>query len=435
MPIPIRFGDETYWTEDKEEKDEDGSPKRIQKTKPRIINNVDPLWKKRPSELKDEDYMAFYRELYPMNFEDPLFHIHLNVDYPFNLTGILYFPKIKKNIDPAKDRIQLYSNQVFITDSVEGVVPEYMMLLKGVLDSPDIPLNVSRSYLQSDSNVKKISSHITKKVADKLDEIYKKDREEYESKWEDLRVFIQYGMLSDERFYDRAEKIFLFKNIEGEMFSMEDYAKKIKPLQEDKDNKLVYLYSNDVEGQYSYIQAAKDKGYDVLLMDGILDNHFVSMMEQKLNDSRFARIDSDIIDKLVPKDEVIPSKLSDKEVEKLKEIIEKEIDAGKFTLEVESLNETDSPITITQNEFMRRMREMSEMGGNGMMSFYGDMPETYNLVVNSNHPLIGEIINLDDGEKQSALFSQLKDLALLSQGLLKGEALDGFIKRSIDIIK
>ncbi|MDD3725256.1 MAG: molecular chaperone HtpG [Bacteroidales bacterium] len=435
MPIPIRFGDETYWEESETEKDKDDKPKREQKTKPRIINNTQPLWKKKPTELKDEDYLEFYRELYPMNFEDPLFHIHLNVDYPFNLTGILYFPKVKKNIDPTRDKIQLYSNQVFVTDSVEGVVPDYMMLLRGVLDSPDIPLNVSRSYLQSDSNVKKISSHITKKVADKLDELYKNKREDYESKWDDLKVFIQYGMLSDEKFYERAEKIFLLKNIENEKFSLEDYKKKIEPLQMDKDKKLVYLYSNDVDKQFSYIQAAKDKGYDVLLMDGILDNHFVNTLEQKLKDVKFARIDSDIIDNLISKDEVIPSKLSEKEVEDLKKIIEKEVDSSKFTVQIESLNETDSPITITQNEFMRRMKEMSEMGGGGMMSFYGDMPENYNLVVNSNHPLMSEVLNTKEEEKQKEVVSQLKDLALLSQGLLKGEALSNFIKRSIGIIK
>lgn len=435
MPIPIRFGEEEYWEDSETEKDDKGEAKRVQKTKPRIINNTEPLWKKRPSELKEEDYLDFYRELYPMNFDEPLFHIHLNVDYPFNLTGILYFPKIKKNIDPAKDKIQLYSNQVFVTDSVEGVVPEYMMLLRGVLDSPDIPLNVSRSYLQSDSNVKKISSHITKKVADKLDEIYKNNREEYNAKWDDIKVFIEYGMLSDEKFYDRAEKIFLFKSIENEFYSIEDYAKKIKPLQTDKDKKQVYLYTNNIDSQYPYIQAAKDKGYDVLLMDGILDNHFVNLMEQKIQDSRFVRIDSDVIDKLIPKDEIIPSKLDEKQTESLKTLVEAQVDKQKFTIVMESLNETDSPLTITQNEFMRRMKEMSEMGGGGMASFYGEMPETYNLVVNTNHPLMNEVLNEKDESKQNQILSQLKDLALLSQGLLKGEALNSFIQRSIGIIK
>ncbi|MBP1630631.1 MAG: molecular chaperone of family [Bacteroidetes bacterium] len=435
MPIPIRFGEETFWEDSETEKDKDGNPKREQKTRQRIINNTEPLWKRKPAELTDEDYLNFYRELYPMNFEEPLFHIHLNVDYPFNLTGILYFPKVKKNIDPNRDKIQLYCNQVFVTDSVEGVVPDYMMLLRGVLDSPDIPLNVSRSYLQSDANVKKISSHITKKVADKLDELYKNKREDYEKKWDDLKVFIEYGMLSDEKFYEKAEKIFLFKNINNEMFSIEDYRNKIEPLQTDKDKKVVYLYSNDVDGQYAYIQSAKDKGYDVLLMDGILDNHFVNQLEQKLKDCRFARIDSDVIDKLIPKDEVIPSKLSEKEIESLKSLVEGQVDKVKFTVQMESLSESEAPLTITQNEFMRRMKEMSEMGGGGMMSFYGDMPESYNLVVNTNHPIMSEVLNNTDTDKQTQIISQLKDLALLSQGLLKGEALNSFIQRSIGIIK
>ena len=435
MPISIRFGEEEYWEDSETEKDDKGEAKRVQKKKPRIINNTEPLWKKKPADLKEEDYLDFYRELYPMNFDEPLFHIHLNVDYPFNLTGILYFPKVKKNIDPQKDKIQLYCNQVFVTDSVEGVVPEYMMLLRGVLDSPDIPLNVSRSYLQSDSNVKKISSHITKKVADKLDEIYKNNPEEYNKKWDDLKVFIEYGMLSDEKFYDRAEKIFLFKNINNEFNSIEDYTNKIKPLQTDKDNKIVYLYANDADNQYTYIQAAKDKGYDVLLMDGILDNHFVNLMEQKLQDSRFVRIDSDVIDKLIPKDEVIPSKLDEKEIESLKELVQAQVDSKRFNVVMESMNETDSPLTITQNEFMRRMKQMSEMGGGGMASFYGEMPENYNLVVNTNHPLLGEVLKEEDKDKQTQILSQLKDLALLSQGLLKGEALNSFIQRSIGIIK
>lgn len=435
MPVPIRFGDETYWEDSETEKDDKGEPKREQKTKPRVINNTEPLWKKKPADLKDDDYSKFYHELYPMNFDEPLFHIHLNVDYPFNLTGILYFPKVKKNIDPSRDKIQLYCNQVFVTDSVEGVVPDYMMLLRGVLDSPDIPLNVSRSYLQSDSSVKKISSHITKKVADKLDEIYKNDKEEYEKKWDDLKVFIEYGMLSDEKFYDRAEKIFLFKNINQEMFSIEEYGKKIKALQTDKEKKVVYLYSNDVDNQYTYIQAAKDKGYDVLLMDGILDNHFVNLLEQKIKDCRFVRIDSDVIDKLIPKDEVIPSKLSEKEIESLKTMVEGQVDKQRFTVVMENMNETESPLTITQNEFMRRMKEMSEMGGGGMASFYGEMPDNYNLVVNTNHPLMNEVLNLNDEAKQTEILSQLKDLALLSQGLLKGEALNNFVKRSIEIIK
>ncbi|MCH3924210.1 MAG: molecular chaperone HtpG [Bacteroidales bacterium] len=435
MPVAIRFGKEKTWEDSETEKDKDGKPKRVEKEKDRIINDVEPLWKKKPSELKDEDYNKFYHELYPMNFDDPLFHIHLNVDYPFNLTGVLYFPKIKKNIDPTRDKIQLYCNQVFVTDSVEGVVPDYMMLLRGVLDSPDIPLNVSRSYLQSDSNVKKISSHIAKKVAEKLEEIYKNDKEEFIKKWDDLKVFIEYGMLCDEKFYERMKDVYQLKNIEGEFFSFDEYKKKIEPLQVDKDKRLVYLYAKDKDDQYAYIQAAKDKGYDVLLMDGILDSHFINFLEQKLSDCRFTRIDADVIDKLIPKDEKIPSKLSEEDTKKVKEMVEGVVDKEHFTVETESLEESSQPLTITQNEFMRRMKDMSEMGGNSMASLYGDMPQMYNLVVNTNHPIISELLACEDKDKQSNILLQLKDLALLSQGLLKGEALNNFISRSIKVIK
>src|SRR5574344_2458431 len=291
MPIEIRFGEETYWEDSEEEKDDKGNPKRVQKTKPRIINNTQPLWKKKPADLKEEDYNEFYRELYPMNFDEPLFHIHLNVDYPFNLTGILYFPKVKRNIDPAKDKIQLYCNQVFVTDSVEGVVPDYMMLLRGVLDSPDIPLNVSRSYLQSDSNVKKISSHIAKKVADKLQELFKEDRSQFEAKWDDLKIFVEYGELTDEKFFERAEKFTLLKNSENSYFTLEEYKKLVEGNQSDKDNQLIYLYTTNLDQQYSYIDAAKEKGYDVLVMDGQLDVHFISKIEEK-EKVRFVRVDS-----------------------------------------------------------------------------------------------------------------------------------------------
>jgi len=333
------------------------------------------------------------------------------------------------------DKIQLYCNQVFVTDSVEGVVPEYMMLLRGVLDSPDIPLNVSRSYLQSDANVKKIASHISKKVAEKLEELYREQREDYEKKWDDLKVFIEYGMLSDEKFYDRCKGIFLFKNTEGKFYSMEEYANLIKPLQTDKDKKLVYLYANDVDNQYAYIQAAKDKGYDVLLMDGILDTHFINALEQKGQDYRFVRIDSDVIDKLISKDEVVPSKLDEKETEQLKKLIEEQVDKKTFTVQTESMEESMPPLTITQNEFMRRMKDMSKMGGDSMASFYGEMPESYNLVVNVNHPLMNKVLKEEDPAKQKEMLSQLKDLALLSQGLLKGVALNNFLKRSVDILK
>lgn len=434
MPVAIRFGQESVWEDSETEKDDKGNPKRVEKKKDRIINDTNPLWKQKPSDLKDEDYNKFFHKLYPMNFDEPLFHIHLNVDYPFNLTGILYFPKVKKNIDPTREKIQLYCNQVFVTDSVEGVVPEYMMLMRGVLDSPDIPLNVSRSYLQADGNVKKISSHISKKVAEKLEQMYKDNKEEFLKKWDDLAIFIKYGMISDEKFYERMNKVCQLKNVQGEYFTFEDYKKKIETAQTDKDKKLVYLYAQNVENQYPYIQAAKDKGYDVLLMDGILDSHFIQMLEQKFADSRFARIDSDTIDKLIPKDEVVPSKLNEDECKKVKEMVEMIFDKEKFSVQTESMEQDVQPFTITQNEFMRRMKEMSEMGG-GMASFYGDMPEHYNVVVNTNHEIISQILNEQDTEKRVNTLNQLKDLALLQQGLLKGEALDCFIKRSVQIIK
>lgn len=434
MPVAIRFGQESVWEDSETEKDDKGNPKRVEKKKDRIINDTNPLWKQKPSDLKDEDYNKFFHKLYPMNFDEPLFHIHLNVDYPFNLTGILYFPKVKKNIDPTREKIQLYCNQVFVTDSVEGVVPEYMMLMRGVLDSPDIPLNVSRSYLQADGNVKKISSHISKKVAEKLEQMYKDNKEEFLKKWDDLAIFIKYGMISDEKFYERMNKVCQLKNVQGEYFTFEDYKKKIETAQTDKDKKLVYLYAQNVENQYPYIQAAKDKGYDVLLMDGILDSHFIQMLEQKFTDSRFARIDSDTIDKLIPKDEVVPSKLNEDECKKVKEMVEMIFDKEKFSVQTESMEQDVQPFTITQNEFMRRMKEMSEMGG-GMASFYGDMPEHYNVVVNTNHEIISQILNEQDTEKRINTLNQLKDLALLQQGLLKGEALDCFIKRSVQIIK
>ena len=435
MPIEIRCGEETTWEDSETEKDENGNPKRVEVVEDRIINNTSPLWKQKPSELKDEDYNKFFHELYPMNFDEPLFHIHLNVDYPFNLTGVLYFPKVKKNIDPHRDKIQLYCNQVFVTDSVEGVVPEYMMLLRGVLDSPDIPLNVSRSYLQADGNVKKISSHISKKVAEKLEQMYKNDKDEFIKKWDDLSIFIKYGMISDEKFYDRMSKVCQLKNTESNYFTFEEYKAKIETLQTDKNKKLVYLYANNIDEQYSYIKAAKDKGYDVLLMDGILDNHFIQTLEHKFTDVKFARIDSDTIEKLIEKDEVIPSKLSEEETSKLKTLVEAIVDKTKFTVQTESLEQTAYPFSITQNEFMRRMKEMAEMGGGGMASFYGDMPEHYNLVVNVNHPIMSQILEEKDADKQTQTLSQLKDLALLGQGLLKGEALDNFISRSVEIIK
>lgn len=433
MPVAIRCGEESDWVDSETEKDKDGNPKRVEVKKPRIINNTEPAWTKRPTNLTDEDYKKFYHELYPMNFEDPLFQIHLNVDYPFNLTGILYFPKVRKTIDPNRNKIQLYCNQVFVTDSVEGVVPDYLMLLHGVLDSPDIPLNVSRSYLQSDQQVKKISQHISKKVADKLEQMFKDDRKDFENKWDDIQIFIQYGMLTDEKFCERAMKFALLKNTEGQFFSLKDYREKIAPLQTDKDKNVIYLYATDATEQHAYIAKAKEKGYDVLVMDSPLNSHFLNLLEQKGDKSRFVRVDADVVEKLIAHEDSIPSKMSKEEQDKLKPIIEGELDTKKFTVMMESLESSDQPMTITQNEFMRRYKEMSETSGG--MNFYGDMPESYNLVVNTNHPLIEQILNDTDEAHQKQLVHQLTDLALLSNGLLKGEALTNFIQRSVDIIK
>lgn len=434
LPVPIQFGTEKTSEKVEGEKDKDGNDKYVEIEKDRIINNTEPLWNKKPADCSDEDYKGFYKELYPMTFEEPLFHIHLNVDYPFNLTGILYFPKVKKNLEVQKDKIQLFSNQVFVTDSVEGIVPEFLTLLHGVIDSPDIPLNVSRSFLQSDSNVKKIANYIMRKVADKLEELFKKERESFEKKWDDIKVFIQYGMISETKFYERAEKFSLFKNTEGKYFTFAEYKKHIKTNQTDKDKKLNYLYTNDVDGQHAFIEAAKNRGYDVLVMDGVLDNHFINAVEQKLTDSFFKRVDADTLDKLIRKEEELPSKLDDKEKEELKKIIERNIDAKKFTLSFENLSESDLPFMITQNEFMRRMKDMQQIGGGGGM-FMGDMPETYNLVANANGAVFSQLLKEKAKEKQDKLVKQLYDLALLSQNLLKGEALTTFIKRSVDIIK
>ncbi len=455
MPIAIRFGEESEWVDSETEFTEvdDGNggkkkqPKRVEKKVPRIINDTDPAWKKAPSSLTDEDYKKFYHELYPMNFEDPLFQIHLNVDYPFNLTGILYFPKVRKTIDPNRNKIQLYCNQVFVTDSVEGVVPEYLMLLHGVLDSPDIPLNVSRSYLQSDSNVKKIAQHISKKVADKLEEmskqkVEKKDADgndvadaptQLEEKWDDIKIFVEYGMLTEEKFCERAMKFALLKNTEGKYFKLDDYRDKIKALQTDKDKNVIYLYATDVDEQHAYIAKAKEKGYDVLLMDSVLNSHYINLLEQKIEKTRFVRVDGDTVEKLIAHDDNIPEKLSQEEKDKLKPIIENEVDKARFTVQLESMESDDQPMVITQNEFMRRYKEMSQTSGGGM-GFYGEMPDSYNLVVNINHPLIEQVLKEQDAEKQKQLVHQLTDLALLSNGLLKGEALTQFIKRSVKMI-
>ena len=431
LPVEIKFGTKKDWI-NSGEKDDKGEEKQTEVEVDNIINNPNPAWVKKPADLKDEDYKSFYRELYPMQFEEPLFHIHLNVDYPFNLTGILYFPKLSNKFEAPKDRIQLYSNQVFVTDNVENIVPDFLTMLRGVIDSPDIPLNVSRSYLQADGNVKKISSHITKKVADKLEEIFKKERTDFETKWDDIKIFVQYGMISDEKFYEKAVKFALVKNTDGKSFTFEDYENHVKANQTDKDKKVVYLYATNADEQYTYIDAAKNRGYDVLLMDSPLDAHYINHLETKLKDIQFVRVDSDTVEKLIKKDDNQISKLTEEEQNKLKPIVESVIAKETYTVIFESLSETDSPMLITRPEFMRRMKDMQAMGGG--MSFYGSMPDMYNLVVNSNHPLIGRILSETDSSKQSQLAKQAADLALLSQGLLKGEELTKFVKRSVELI-
>jgi len=432
LPVPIQFGTEKTWEKVEGEKDEKGNDKSIEIEKPRIINNTNPAWTKKPSELKEEDYNSFYHELYPMNFEEPMFHIHLNVDFPFKLTGILYFPKVKRNFEIQRDKIQLYCNQVFVTDSVEGIVPDFLTLLHGVIDSPDIPLNVSRSYLQTDPSVKKISSHIMKKVADKLEELFKTKRDDFEKKWDDLKIFIIYGMVTDEKFYERAEKFFLFKNTEEKYFTFEEYKKHIEALQTNKDKKIVYLYTSDKEEQYGFISSARQRGYDVLIMDSPLDMHFINMIEHKLENSTFARVDSDTIDKLVLKEESTISKINEDEKNKLKEIIERNVPKDKFQVNFEALPSDEMPFIIVQPEFMRRMKDMAAIGGG--MPFMGSYPEIYNLVVNSNNDFMLKVLNEADETKQNDLVKQFFDLAKLSKNLLKGEELTGFIKRSITLI-
>lgn len=491
LPIEIAFGKKKEWKDGKEvETDEDN-----------IINNTKPAWTRKPADLKDEDYSTFYHDLYPMTMDEPLFHIHMNVDYPFNLTGILYFPKIKNNIEIQRNKIQLYSNQVFVTDHVENIVPEYLTLLHGVIDSPDIPLNVSRSYLQSDSNVKKISAHITKKVADRLNDIFKSDRTQFEQKWDDLKLFIQYGMLSDEKFYERAEKFALLKNVDGKYFTLEEYKELTAAEQTDKDSNLIYLYATNKDEQYTYIEDARAKGYDVLIMDGQLDIHAISQFEQKSEKTRFVRVDSDVIDKLIQKEETGKVTLNEDQRNALVSVFESQIpamDKTNFIVTFEQLPATANPVFVTQNEFMRRMKDMSAMQGGGMMSFYGEMPDSYNLVVNTAHPLIENLLKDEEtateaevtplkaqisemktrldslketqkgkkdeeipaGEKEeldslqkkidelnenkktvyrnyaadNKHVRQLIDLALLANNMLKGEALARFVKRSVELM-
>lgn len=427
LPVEIIFGTEK---ETITEKDDKGKEKEVTLEKPRTINNTKPAWTQKPSELKDEDYKSFYRELYPMSLDEPLFNIHLNVDYPFTLTGILYFPKVKQNFEIQRDKIQLYCNQVFVTDSVEGIVPDFLTLLHGVIDSPDIPLNVSRSFLQSDSSVKKISGHITKKVADKLEEIFKNNREDFESKWDDIKIFIEYGMISDDKFRERAKKFCLLKNTDNKYFTLDEYKEHIKGQQTDKDKKLVHLYASDKDAQHAFIEAARDKGYDVLVLDTPIDSHFVNMLETELEDAAFMRVDAEVADKLITKDEQLPSKLSDEQKDKLKPMIETHLEKQQFQVSFENLSESEQPMIITQPEFMRRMKDMSAMGG---MSYMGNLPDSYMLVVNSNHPLVGKLLELENADLQEKQIKQLIDLAMLAKNLLKGEKLTRFVQRSVDL--
>jgi len=432
LPVPIVFGekDETV-TDEKGEpvKDDEGNVKTVKKEN--VINNTEPLWTKQPADLKDEDYLEFYKELYPFS-EPPLFWIHLNVDYPFNLTGILYFPKIKDELELQRNKIQLYSKQVFITDEVKDVVPEFLMLLHGVIDSPDIPLNVSRSYLQSDSNVKKINNHITKKVADKLQELFKKDRKSFEAKWESLNIFVKYGMISDEKFYDKAKDFVLLENTDGKFFTFDEYKEHIKAQQTDKNNSIVHLYATNPDQQDAYIQSAKNQGYDVLKLNGPLDNHFVNNMEMKLEKTSWKRVDADIVSKLVEKDEQKESVLSKDDEEKVKKIFEDAVSNDKHTVSIEPLAVDELPVTITQNEFMRRMQDMQKMGGGPMMM--GEMPLNLNIVINGNHPLVDKILKEPDEANQKDLAKQAYELALLSQNMLSGGNLTSFIKRSVNMI-
>ena len=431
LTIPIYNGTKTEYIDSPEgEKDDKGQIKKVSVEVPNIINNTTPAWTKAPKDLTQNDYDSFYKELYPMTFEQPLFHIHLNVDYPFNLTGIMYFPRLKENIEVQRNKINLYSNQVFITDSVEEIVPEFLTLLHGVIDSPDIPLNVSRSYLQSDGNVKKISSHITKKVSDKLAEMFKKDRKDFESKWDDLQIFVQYGVLSDEKFAEKAKKYTLLKNTEGEYYTVDEYKDKVSPVQTDKDEKVVCLYTNDTEAHYSYVKAAKDRGYDVLELSGPLSSHWISKLEQSNENVTFARVDADTLDKLIKKTDEIPSKLSKDEEEKLKEIFEDCVNKEKFTIQFESLSELEGPVMVTQPEFMRRMMEQQKLGGGGMM---GAFPEMFNMVVNSNHPNVMAILS-KRGQNKKNTAKTMTDLALLSNGMLKGQDLSKFIERTVGLM-
>ena len=429
LPVPIQFGTKQETEEDG--KDEKGETKYKTIDVPNIINDTVPIWTKQPSDLKDEDYLKFYQQLYPFS-EEPLFWIHLNVDYPFNLTGVLYFPKLKNDFEVQRNKIKLFSRQVFITDEVKDIVPEFLMLLHGVIDSPDIPLNVSRSFLQADSNVKKINSYITRKVADKLNELFKKDRKAYEEKWSDIGLFVKYGTITEEKFYEKAKEFLLLTNTMNEHFTLEEYNAKVKDLQTDKNGKNIYLYTMDEERQHAYVQAANKRNYDVLVMNTPIDNHFMQHLEMKLDKVSFKRVDADVLDKLIEKEDAAKHELTEEEAKQLKEIFEKAINNSNMKVEVESLSAEELPVTITMEEWMRRMKDMAKMGGGGM-NFYGSLPDTYKVAINGNHKLVSKILK-SDVEHQVILAKQAFDLALLSQGLLKGADLTAFVERSVKVV-
>jgi molecular chaperone HtpG len=429
LPVPIKFGTKTDSVEDGEEAD--GKKKWKSVETDNIINTTSPIWTKSPNDLKDEDYLKFYKELYPMG-EDPLFWIHLNVDYPFNLTGVLYFPKVKNDFEMQKNKIKLFSRQVFITDEVKDIVPEFLMLLHGVIDSPDIPLNVSRSFLQADSNVKKINSYITKKVADKLGELYKKDRKVYEEKWNDIGLFVKYGMISEEKFAEKGKDFALLKNTKGEYFTLPEYKEKVKAIQTDKNDQTVYLYATDVNKQDGFIQSANKKDYDVLVMDSPIDSHFIQHLEMKEEKTQLKRVDADVAEKLIEKDDSYANLLTEDQSKKVKEIFEKAISNATYSVDVAGLSPEEMPVTVTMDEFMRRMKDMAQMGGG--MSFYGSLPDNYKVAINGNHPVIDKLLKTEDEEAQTKLAKQAFDLALLSQGMLTGKDLTAFVKRSVELI-
>jgi molecular chaperone HtpG len=432
LPVPIKFGTKTEHEPDGE--DEEGKPKYKDVEVDNIINNTTPIWTKAPTELKDEDYLAFYKELYPFS-EDPLFWIHLNVDFPFHLTGVLYFPKVKNDFDLQRNKIKLFSRQVFITDEVKDIVPEFLMLLHGVIDSPDIPLNVSRSFLQADSNVKKINSYITKKVADKLSELYRKDRKAYEEKWTDIGLFVKYGMISEEKFYEKAKDFALLTNTKEEHLTLDEYRDKVKETQTDKDGTVVFLYTTDATRQDAFIQSANKKGYDVLVMNSPIDNHFIQHLEMKLEKTAMKRVDAEVIDKLIQKEDSLTHTLSEEETNKVKDIFEKAINKPHMKVELEALSADALPVTVTMEEWMRRMKDMARMGGGNGMNFYGSIPDSYKVAVNGNHKLIDRILKAENEEQQVQLAKQAFDLALLSQGMLTGADLTAFVNRSVNMIK